>query len=237
MRSVILCTLSNVANQKKYKCVRDGRFFTIGSDSAEFFKYKRNDIIFSADQTSQIFKYGKIINGSKRGTVFANGTAYVEGNAFSGGIGDITVKGSVKEESSSGSKSSNSSKNSNNDDKEVFDWIEIAIDRIERVIDKLDKKASNIYKKWSSRNKNLDKEISKINDEINLQERAYQRYMQQANSVGLSEKWAKRVREGKVDISTIKDKDLAEKIQEYQKWYFYNATLSGNRWSFFYLID
>ena len=32
-------------------------------------------------------------------------------------------------------------------------------------------------------------------------------------------------------------KDLAEKIQEYQKWYFYNATLSGNRWSFFYLID
>lgn len=34
--------------------VRDGRYFTIGDSGAEFFKYKKNDIIFNARQTQEI---------------------------------------------------------------------------------------------------------------------------------------------------------------------------------------
>ncbi|WP_290773280.1 hypothetical protein, partial [Anaerofustis sp.] len=40
--------------------VRNGNYFTIGKDSAEFFKYKKGDIIFSAEQSRQLLENGKI---------------------------------------------------------------------------------------------------------------------------------------------------------------------------------
>lgn len=55
--------------------VRDGKFFTIGSDSAEFFTYRKDDIIFNAEQTKQIFEKGKITHGRRRGRAFAEGSA------------------------------------------------------------------------------------------------------------------------------------------------------------------
>lgn len=43
--------------------------------------------------------------------------------------------------------------------------------------------------------------------------------MQQANSVGLSEAWASKVRNGQVNIETVTDEDLADKIKSYEQWY------------------
>lgn len=43
--------------------------------------------------------------------------------------------------------------------------------------------------------------------------------MQQANSVGLSENYASKVRNGTIDIETITDEDLKDKIDDYQTWY------------------
>ena len=114
---------------------------------------------------------------------------------------------------------SNSSSSTKEEFEETFDWVEVAIERIERAIDKLDQKANNIYKTWSERNKALVEEIGKVQDEIELQQSAYERYMQEANSVGLSSSWAEKVRNGKIDINTIKDEALAEKIKEYQEWF------------------
>lgn len=102
---------------------------------------------------------------------------------------------------------------------ETFDWISIAIERIEREIDNLDKTVNNTYKSWSDRNTALNKEITKVGEEITLQNNAATKYLAQANAVGLDEKWAKKVREGTLDISTITNEDTAEKIKEYQKWY------------------
>ena len=65
----------------------------------------------------------------------------------------------------------------------------------------------------------LTKEISKVRSEITLQEKAYDKYMSAANAVGLSSKWKKRVRDGSINISTIKDETLAEKIKSYQDYY------------------
>jgi TP901 family phage tail tape measure protein len=201
--------------------VRDGRFFTIGDESAEFFNYKKGDIIFNAEQTKQIFEKGKISSGSKRGNALANGTAYAEGNAFSGGSGSIIISGNVvTTPTGNGSSSSNNSSDSSEKEfKESFDWIEIAIDRVERAISRLDLKANSIYKSWSTRNKALKTEISEIEKEISIQMGGYERYMAQANSVGLSEEWAAAVRNGSINISTITDEGLAEKIKEYQEWY------------------
>lgn len=126
-----------------------------------------------------------------------------------------------KSVSSSSSSSSGSSSSSSNKDKteESFDWIETAINRVERAIDNLDKKASNVYASWSSRNKALSDEISKVGDEIALQERARQGYLAEANRVGLSSSWISKVQSGAIDIDTITDENLAKKINDYKSWY------------------
>ena len=54
--------------------VRNGHYQTIGDKSAEIISYRKGDIIFNADQTAQIMKYGEIIRGRKRGKAFADGT-------------------------------------------------------------------------------------------------------------------------------------------------------------------
>lgn len=215
--------------------VRDGKFFTVGDDSAELFRYKRNDIIFNAQQTKEIFENGKISSGKRRGTVYASGTAYAFGSygntrrfgallgftdSGSHGSGKLNGIGNLKKppKKPSGGGGGGGSGEEEDEFLEKFDWIEIAIDRIERAISTLDLKASSVYKSWSSRNKNLRSEMTKIREEIDLQQKGYDRYIQEANSVGLSEEWAKRVRDGTIDISTIKDEELAKKIKEYQEW-------------------
>lgn len=45
------------------------------------------------------------------------------------------------------------------------------------------------------------------------------RYMQQANSVGLSSDWKSKVKNGTIDISTITDEDLSDKIKDFQEFY------------------
>ena len=206
--------------------VRDGRFFTIGDNGAEFFQYKKNDIIFNAGQTKQLFEQGKITNGKTRGRAFSGGwNATASKNNFG------NEKKNYKSNSSSGS-GSGSSSGSNYDSggdsdasdeadefEETLDWIETKIDRIERAISKLDTTASSVYKNWGTRNEALVNQIGKVGEEINLQQQAYDRYMKQANSVGLSEDYASKVRDGTIDIETITDEDLNDKISDYKEWY------------------
>jgi len=53
---------------------------------------------------------------------------------------------------------------------------------------------------------------------LSLQQKAHDRYMQQANSVGLSSDLAKKVQDGTIDISEY-DSETAELISDYQDWY------------------
>lgn len=207
--------------------VRDGHFYTVGDTSAEVIKYKKGDIIFNHVQSKEILEHGRILHGQKRAHTFAGGTAFATGNAFAGStIGgntstDEILKSSTSKKTSSSSKSSSkkSSKKSEEDKEETFDWIEIAIDRIERAIDNLELKATSAFRTWGSRTSNLRKQMSKVTDEIKLQQKAYNRYIQEANSVGLDAHYAKLVRNGAIDIETIDDEDLIEQIQQYQEWY------------------
>jgi len=198
--------------------VRDGKFFTVGDEGAEFFRYKKNDIVFNATQTESLFKYGGIKGANPRGKMLASGTAFAEGVAFggsSGSGGSGKVSGNSVTGQSYGSKGSSSDKNF----EEVIDWIEVIIDRVERAIDKFDQQANNIYKSWSSRNAALQNQISEVSKEIGLQQKAYNKYMSAANGVGLSSSWAAKVRNGEIDIDTIKDETLADKIKSYQDYY------------------
>lgn len=130
--------------------------------------------------------------------------------------------GSSGKKSSSGSNSSSSPTDSSSDKeetKETLNWIEIKISRIERIIKNLGKTVSATYKSWSERNNALSSELSQVNSEISIQQQAYNRYMQEANSVGLDAGYAQKVRDGKIDIETITDDNLKQKIEDYTNWY------------------
>ena len=194
---------------------------------------KKGDIILSAEQTKALLQFGKVngharayADGSLLSAYAANGTGglnlFVGGSGSSSGMSGRPSSSSSSSKSTSSKKSSSSSTSSAQEEAEQFeetiDWIVTAIDRLERAIDTLNLKASSTYRSWSSRNKNLTSEISKVTDEINLQQQGYNRYLQQANSVGLDVSWQEKVKNGEVNIETLTNEDLKNKIDEYQQW-------------------
>lgn len=200
-----------------------GRWYTVGDNGAEFVNIPKNAIVFNHKQSQSLLENGYALG---RATALATGTAMVTGGisvsqANKPSQNASAKNSSSKKSSSSSSKStSSSSKASSKEDfEETFDWVEIAITRIEEAIDRVSVKADSIYKTYSKRNSHLSDEIELVSSQIDLQNQAYNEYIQQANSVGLSETWASKVRNGAIDVSTITDESLAEQIKEYQEFY------------------
>ena len=101
----------------------------------------------------------------------------------------------------------------------TFNWIETAIEKVSKAASRFGNIVSNTFKSWTDRNSALKKQISEVNKEIDLQQKAYEVYTQKADSVGLSDYWTDKVRNGSIDISVITDDDLADKIDEFKEWY------------------
>ena len=101
----------------------------------------------------------------------------------------------------------------------TFNWIETAIEKVSKAASRFGNIVSNTFKSWTDRNSALKKQISEVNKEIDLQQKAYEVYTQKAYSVGLSDYWTDKVRNGSIDISVITDDDLADKIDEFKEWY------------------
>lgn len=109
----------------------------------------------------------------------------------------------------------NSTKSTTN---EVFDWIEVRLNRLadktKSFFDKVSDYVSNI-----TNERNLGKAITATQNEINANKRAEQKYRQKANSIKLSESWKKKVREGNFFINELTNETLIKNIQDYQKWW------------------
>lgn len=201
-----------------------GSWYTVGDNGAEFVEIPKNAIIFNHLQSESLLKNGYAVG---RGTALASGTA------FSNGSGTFNVGNSGSNSSSSSSNASSNTNNSNTnttsdldsandsaeDFKENLDAIEILINRIERDIKNIERVAGSAYNTFSKRNNALKNQISSIYEEISVQQQGYNRYLQEAESVSLSEDYKNLVRNGAIDISTITDKDLSENINKYKEWY------------------
>lgn len=195
---------------------RTSRWYTVGDHGAEFVNIPKGAIVFNHRQTEDLLKHGYVAG---RASALVNGIAMV-----TGGIGRNPAHNSS---SSGGNSTSNygkskpkstSSSTQKEEEPEIFDWIEVAIERIERAIDRLKTAAESTYKTLKTKLGATYDEISTVNKELSIQQQAYIRYMQQAASVGLSSDLAAKVQNGTIDISEY-DGDTAEKIKDYQKWY------------------
>ena len=203
--------------------IRDGEFHTIGDNSAEFINYKPNDIIFNAKQTEQLFKYGKIVNGVSRGRALYNGTA--NGMAFDKGSG-----GKFKNNnSSSNKKSSSSSSSSNNKDgksmiDDLFDWIEIRLQRLSNKTQKWITLAENAISK-SVQKSHYTSAINSTATQLNQNQTAKDKYLAQANAlirksgVKNASAYAKKVRDGSLSIQSITNEKVKDFVTSYKEMY------------------
>ena len=64
-----------------------------------------------------------------------------------------------------------------------------------------------------------DQAMNQIRNNLTTLQQAYNRYIQEANSVGLDEAWASKVRDGSINIETITDESLMDKIKDYENLY------------------
>ena len=97
------------------------------------------------------------------------------------------------------------------------DWIAVRINRIQRTIADLEKVASSGFKKLDLRLTKTKDQIQKTTEEIGVMNSAYDRYIQEANNVGLSSSIAGKIKDGTIDINEYDD-DTREKIDEYTEW-------------------
>ena len=194
-----------------------------------FAQLRKGDVIFDAEQTRELLSKGWTKNSASiLGSSFIGGTArgrkVVGGGSFkkatssskssSGGGG-----GGGGNDSGGGGGDNNKANKEAKDFKETLDKIEIRIDRLDRMISNFDTVASNVFNNLTTRSDALSKSLYVVGTEIKEQERAYNRYIKQANKVGLDSKLAAKVRKGEIDIQDIKNEDTWKKIEEYRKWW------------------
>lgn len=207
--------------------VRNGEAQLIGQRGAEFKNLKKGDVIFNHIDTAKLLSGDDGVRGKLIGGSFANGTTISNAYATSTQRATGSAKANTRFHGSSGSGSSSNSSGSNDSsaqDKadeflETIDWIEVKINRCEEAIARLNKTEENTFSGWTFRTTALNDEIAKTADEIEWATQGYKRYLQQADSVALSEDYKRKVRNGEINIEDITDEDLYNKIQDYQNWY------------------
>ena len=227
--------------------VRDGNWFTVGDDGAEFVNLKRGDIVFNHKQAKELLENGYVTSNKGRGHLvgFANGTAYSHGtssgaikpsNSSSGMGGSKKTSSGSSGSGRSGSSgrsgrsggNNNSSSNDAKETKNTLDEVEILIARIERQISNLDKTIGNTYIKWTNRNKAITSNLKKVATEIKDQEKAYTTYIKKANSIGLPAAWKKKIQSGAFRIEDVIEKakengdtsdSLWDKITKYKEYF------------------
>lgn len=200
--------------------VRNGEWFILNNGYPTLTNLRSNDIIFNHAQSKSILEKG-YVTGSHAKLAYSGGTAYSSGTWRPGNIGNGNLKNPTSYSSSSSTKSSSTDKASEKSEKaseKIIDFVEIAIKRLEEGIKRIKITAESAFKTFTKRNEALGQEMSAIVNKINLSQQAYNKYMSQANSVGLSESYASQVRNGSINIATITDEDLSKKISDYQEW-------------------
>ena len=216
--------------------VRNGKFFTVGDNGAEFAHIQKGDIIFNHKQTEELFKNGYVTSGGGRakiyGESFAYGSAYASGGRLPSSISSKKKNTSSnkpskksntsKAKSSSGSnkKSNSNSKSSNSAEKseELLDWIETLLSRASRLTELATSAVDRAVGLANKQNALVDA-VTKTQNEITTNQNSANKYFALANSLELAPGYVDKIKNGTLDIESITDDNLKDKISKYKDYY------------------
>lgn len=215
--------------------VRNGKFFTVGDNGAEFAHIQKGDIIFNHRQSEELLKNGYVTSGGGRARVFGeanvNGTAYANGlklkknnSVLSSTKKSTRSKSSrtSKAKSSSGSntKSNSNSKSSDSAEKseELLDWIETLLSRTSRLTE-LATSAVDRAVGLANKQNALVNAVTKTQNEITTNQNAANKYFAEADSLKLAPGYVDKIKNGTLNIESITDDNLKDKISKYKDYY------------------
>ena len=214
---------------------RANRWYTVGDHGAEFANIPQGSVVFNAQQTKELLSKGRI---NSRGTAMIGGSAFAGGSGgggfFIGQSGSSSGMSGAPSSSPLGSsnksdtstkkaaeatqKAADTAKEAADEFEESFDQIEILLDRMDRSLQKLTDSIETYSYDLSKQSSVSDQAMNQIRNNLTTLQQAYNRYIQEANTVGLSDDWKRRVENGAIDVTTLTDENLADQISEYQKW-------------------
>ena len=220
--------------------VRGSKFYTIGDNGAEFIQTRPGDIIFNHKQAESLLKNGYVTSRGRMigGNANADGSN-ADGSAYSSGSGGLGRPSrpsygmddsyasnnsskksdtSTKKAAEATQKAADTAKEAADEFEEAFDEIEILLDRMDRSLQKLTDSIETYSYDLSKQSSVSDQAMNQIRNNLTTLQQAYNRYIQEANSVGLDETWKKRVENGSINITTITDENLSDQLSEYQQW-------------------
>ena len=217
--------------------VSGNRWYTVGDNGAEFAHIPAGSIVFNSKQTEDLFKKG-FTNSRGKGNIslpgteaFASGTAYRLGSGTSSTtntkkktLSGTKSYGTSKAKSSSGSntksKSNSNSKSSESAEKseELLDWIETLLSRTSRLTE-LATSAVDRAVGLANKQNALVNAVTKTQNEITTNQNAANKYFAQANSLGLAQGYVNKIKNGTLNIESITDDNLKDKISKYKDYY------------------
>ena len=190
--------------------VRDGHWFTVGDNGAEFTDIKHDDIIFNHKQTEDLLSKGYVTG---RGKAFAEGTAYSRS--------DSLWKPASGSNKNNGSGKNNSSKSSD-DVEDIFNWFEVLLEEINEQLDLMNAKLENAVG-ISAKNSLLDQIINVNKSKLGTLKEGLDLYTDYSNKLlkEIPEKYRKMAQDGAVAIEEFAgdaDKETLEAINNYREW-------------------
>lgn len=208
--------------------VRDGQWFTINDGYPALANLKKGDIIFNHKQSEEILKNG-YVTGSHGKLAYNSGSAFSSGNWVFGNTGNGNL-GGTRYKSYSSTTSKKTSAKSVSDTatqaaqtasevaEDLYNFVEILLTRTKELTKRLTDAIDDAVSLSDKMSKNSSA-LSQIQKEISVNQQAYQKYLAQANAVGLDEGYASQIRNGSLNIENITDEDLKKKIEDYKKWF------------------
>ena len=130
---------------------------------------------------------------------------------------NITIQ-APKISGSPSKKSGSGSKDKSKKEPTEFDWMERKISVIDSQVDKL---KNNIDSLVGYRNKNsmTHTTIDVLTEKMHILQQMHDKYMEDANKLGLSQEYIDKVQNGTIEIESVGDENLAKVIKEYQDLY------------------
>lgn len=206
---------------------RTGRWYTVGDNGAQFVNIPKGSIVFNHIQSKSLLENGYV---SGRASALASGTALVTGHIGLPEVQASTARKNriaaeiAKATASELSDSTPDGGEKTEDSFKYIDRVEILLDRIHRKINAVKDAISDTFSLWSTRGDNITKQIRNITDEIDTQQAAARRYLEEArkqiDKYNLDPEWAKSLETGNIGFIYLTNLDeLHEGYQEYLKWY------------------
>ena len=221
--------------------VRDGKFYLIGANGAQFMNLKKNDIIFNHKQVAELQRNGHInsrgkavksayVNGTLVGTAHSDNvnnkwhTPYIKNGADTIDQNQA-LKKAKKAKDEIDKVIEDTTDEAQDKSEEVFDWIERKVKKLQRLFERWTNNAEKTFSK-DLVGTYYKKASSNLTQQLDAQEKAYSRYLAEAEKSPISDDYKKKIKDGAIDIETIieeaadnGDKTLADHINNYQTYY------------------